>query len=268
MKKLRADKEITLKDFVAEKLKISKNKAKEIIDSRNVFVNNKRVWIATHTLKYGDIVEIVETQTNLPTKIDILYEDNYIIAVNKPANIISENEKNSIEDILRNQKNNKNIKAIHRLDKESSGILLFAKNFGIYERFKELWQKKDITKIYLAISHNEATFSNITIREPIDGKEAVSHVKLIKKGNGFSYFEVNIETGRKHQIRKHLASIRHPIVGDKIYGVKKVENNLIKNIKRQMLHAFKLLFTHPYTGKKISITAPIPHDFEYLLKKI
>lgn len=256
---------LTLKDFISTTLKISKNQAKDIIDSRNVLVNNKRVWIATHNLKVGDIVEIIEVSNDKKFDVNIIYEDDYIIAVNKPPTLLSDKDKNSVEQILRDKLKNEKIKAIHRLDKETSGILLLAKDFKIFERFKEIWEDKNIFKLYLAISHNEANFTNITINSEIDGKPAISYVKLLKKGNGFSYFQVRIETGRKHQIRKHLASIRHPIVGDKIYGVKKIESNLIKRVSRHMLHSYKLSFVHPFKNQKIDLTATIPSDFKNVL---
>ncbi|EEP61178.1 RluA family pseudouridine synthase [Sulfurihydrogenibium yellowstonense] len=253
----------TLKDFIAESLKISKNQAKDIIDSRNVIVNNKRVWIASHNLKPGDVVEIVQSEPKNDLK--ILYEDDYIIAIDKPPTIVSDKESSSAEDLLRKKLKNDKIKAIHRLDKETSGVLLFAKDYKIFEKFKEIWEDKNVLKIYLAISHNEANFKDFTINHDIEGKQAITHLKVLSKGNGFTYFQVRIETGRKHQIRKHLASIRHPIVGDKIYGIKKFENNLVKRVTRQMLHSHKLVLPHPYLNKKIEITAPIPSDFKNVL---
>ncbi|PMP60453.1 MAG: RluA family pseudouridine synthase [Sulfurihydrogenibium sp.] len=256
---------LPLKEFIAQTLKISKNQAKDIIDSRNVLVNSKRVWIATHNLKEGDVVEIIQPQPSNKDQIKIIYEDEFILAVNKPPTLVSDKEKNSVEYILREKLKNEKIKAIHRLDKETSGILLLAKDFNIYERFKDMWDDKNVFKLYLAISHNEATFTNLTINSEIDGKPAVSHVKLLKKGNGFSYFQVRIETGRKHQIRKHLASIRHPIVGDKVYGVKKLENALVKRVSRQMLHSYKLSFFHPYKNQRLDLTAEIPTDFKNVL---
>ncbi len=256
---------LPLKDFIAQSLKISKNQAKNIIDSRNVLVNNKRVWIASHNLKVGDVVEIIENHSEKKQDINIIYEDDYIIAVNKPPTLVSDKDKESVEHILREKLKNEKIKAIHRLDKETSGILLLAKDFNIFERFKELWEDKNVFKLYLALSHNEATFVNLTINSEIDGKPAISHVKLLKKGNGFSYFQIRIETGRKHQIRKHLASVRHPIVGDKVYGVKKLENNLIKRVSRHMLHSYKLSFFHPYKNQKVELIAPLPSDFKNVI---
>ncbi|MEZ0324046.1 MAG: RluA family pseudouridine synthase [Hydrogenothermaceae bacterium] len=257
----------TLKDFVSESLKISKNRAKDIIDSKNVFVNNKRIWIASHQLKSGDVVEIISADYNFPKEenLEIVYEDEYIIAVNKPPFITSDRDYNSLEFKLRIKYKNNDVKAIHRLDKETSGVILFAKGYDIFQEFKKLWEDKSVKKIYLAISYNEADFQLRTIDTDLDGKEAVSTVKLLKKANGFSYFEVSIYTGRKHQIRRHLASIRHPVVGDKTYGPKKIEVGFLKSIKRHMLHAYKLEFIHPFKQIKTTIKADIPVDFKNVL---
>ena len=269
MKKFLVDKEIDLKSFISEKLNVSKKKSKEIIDSKNVYVNSKRVWIASHNLKKGDIVEISLIETPKWNIEDaIIYEDDFIIAVQKPPFLESENKKGSVEDLLRKYKKDKSIKAIHRLDRETSGVLLFAKNLKIFHKFKELWHKKEVEKKYLAISHNEATFKKKVINEPIEKKYAKSVVKTIKTKNGFSLFEIEIKTGRKHQIRIHLKKLGFPIVGDKVYGLKKVENPILKSVKRQMLHASKLSFFHPFLKKKISIKAKPYPDFEHFGKLV
>lgn len=261
MKRLLVKHQQSLKEFLAQSIGISKNRAKELIDSRNVFINNRRVWIATHTLKPGDVVELSFVEDERDVEPKVIYEDSYIIAVNKPPFLLSDKSKESLEEILRQRYRNKDIKAIHRLDMETSGVIIFGKNYSVYQSFKQMWEDRSILKTYLAISHNESQFSTKMINSQIDGKEAISKVKLIKKGSGFSYFEVQIETGRKHQIRRHLSSIRHPIVGDKIYGIKKVEIPFLKSVRRHMLHAYKLQFIHPFTGERISLKAQVPSDF-------
>ncbi len=272
MKKLAVKNQENLKDFIAKNLKISKSKAKALIDSKNVLVNGNRVWIATHTLNKGDIVEILESKPVENKNItisqkDIIYEDNFIIAVNKPAFLISESKKNSVEDQLKKIKG-KNIKAIHRLDKETSGVLLFAKSYSIFEKFKKLWEDKNVKKIYRAVSHGKAYFKNKIINFNIDGKYAKSEVKTLKTTNNYSYFEVDIKTGRKHQIRIHLSKIGHPIVGDKDYGKKFIDDPIAKIVNRQLLHAYSIAFFHPYLKKKVIINAPIPSDFKNFLKKV
>jgi len=271
MKKIYVEKKGNLKDFLAKSLNISKTKAKHLIDTRNVLVNGQRVWIASHLLSKGDIVEILEekkAKENVKiTEKNIIYEDNFIIAVNKPPFIISESDKNSVEDQLRKLKG-KGIKAIHRLDRETSGVLLFAKSYPVFERFKKLWQNKSIKKIYRAVSHRKANFKKRIVNFDIDGKYAKSEISTLKTYSEYSYFEINIKTGRKHQIRIHLSKIGYPIVGDKEYGLKFIEEPLLKGVKRQLLHAYFISFFHPYLKKKVIINAPLFEDFKKFLKKV
>ena len=271
MKKLFVDKQKNLKDFLSEKLDISKSKAKQLIDTKNVLVNSKRIWIANHLLNVGDVVEVpyFEDENNFFKFSDknIIYEDDYILAVNKPPFYISENKKGSIEDLLR-KKFGKSIKAIHRIDLETSGVLLFAKNYKIFEKFKKLWEDKKVKKLYIAISHNKANFKKKVISINIENKPAKSTVYTLKTTQNYSLFEIDIKTGRKHQIRIHLSKTGHPIVGDKTYGYKTIKDPLLKSVKRQMLHAKSLQFIHPFLQKKVKIEAPLFEDFKILAKKL
>ncbi len=268
MNKFKVREKQTLKDFLATSLNISKSKAKSIIDSKSVLVNNKRVWIANHILKSGDIVEIPSAliKENRTLQPDILYEDDYIIAVNKPPFIVSESHKSSVEEQLRKLKG-KDIKAIHRLDKETSGVLLFAKDFSIFETFKKLWEEKRIKKIYYTVVHGRVNFNRTTIDFPVNGKKALSVVKTLKKNNLYSFLQVDLKTGRKHQIRIHMFKVGHPVVGDKEYGYKFINDPLEKSVSRHLLHAGKTEFVHPYTKRKVIINAPIFKDFKEFLRK-
>ncbi len=268
MKKLLVDKDVDLKSFLAQKLKISKNKAKELIDSKTVFVNNRRIWIANHNLKKGDKVEVIDFSVpKWELKKSIIYEDEFILALQKPPFIETEGKKGSLEDILRKKINSK-IKAIHRLDKETSGVVLFAKDTKVFEKFKKLWENKQVKKHYLAISINEAPFKKKVINIPVEKKYAKSILTVKKAKNGFTLFEVEIKTGRKHQIRIHLSKTGFPIVGDKIYGIKKTDSYLLKNVKRQLLHAYRISFFHPFLKKKVQITAKPYPDFESFGKSV
>jgi RluA family pseudouridine synthase len=271
MRKLVVEEKLNLKDFISKSLNISKSKAKQLIDTKNVLVNNQRVWMANHTLEIGDVVLIPDFAKKDNFQADfnernILYEDDFIIAVNKPPFLISESKKGSVEDILRKIKG-KNIKAIHRLDKETSGVLLFAKSYSVFERFKKLWEDKNVKKIYYSVSHNRATFKEKIVDFPVEGKFAKSKIFTIKTSSNYSYFKIDIKTGRKHQIRIHLSKIGHPIVGDKNYGLKYIEDPILKNVSRQLLHSGEISFFHPYLKKKVIINAPIPNDFKDFLEK-
>lgn len=263
---------VNLRDFLSLSLGISKNKAKELIDSRCVYVNNKRVWIATHELRKDDVVESNQViadakKPRFEEELQVIFEDDTIVAVNKPAMLVTDQEKYSAETILRKKTGCSSLKAIHRLDKETSGVLLFAKNTEVYDRYVELWQDRAVKKTYLAICHNQSGFVQKKIDSEIEGRKAITNVTLLAKRNGFSYFEVDIETGRKHQIRIHLASIRHPIVGDKEYGLKKAENEYIKEVRRQLLHAYRLEFICPFTNQERKFFAVPPKDFIKFGKK-
>ncbi|NPA12681.1 MAG: RluA family pseudouridine synthase, partial [Aquificae bacterium] len=195
MKKLKVSKPTSLKDFVAQSLGVSKKKAKELIDTKTVLVNNRRVWIASHQLEVGDTVELpVVSKNKWDIGDSILYEDNFIIAVNKPPFLESDNSKESVEYLLRSLKKDSKIRAIHRLDRETSGVLLFAKDNKVFERFKKLWQDKKVKKSYYAISHNPANFKKKVVNIPVDKKVAKSIVYTVKKSKDFSLFKVEIPT--------------------------------------------------------------------------
>lgn len=256
-----------LKSFIALSLSISKSKAKEIIDSKQVFVNNKRVWIATYELKTGDTisvdVNVDETRNPKPEtrSVAVLYEDENIIAADKPAGIVTDKAGDSLETVLRKQTNNPKLCAIHRLDKETTGVNLFAKAYKVFEAYKDMWAEKDVEKTYFAISTGEAPFVHEDVTEPIEGKSAISHVSVAAKGSGLTVFKILMETGRKHQIRVHLKFLGHPVLGDKTYGPNVIQGEWKKSIKRQMLHAAEIKFKDPITGISVKIISPFPQDF-------
>jgi 23S rRNA pseudouridine1911/1915/1917 synthase len=251
-----------LKSFISQSLSISKSKAKELIDTKQVFVNNKRVWIATYDLKPGDTVSL-DTAAAAPkdSKIKILYEDANILAADKPSGIVTDKTGDSLESVLRKQINNPKLFAIHRLDKETTGVNLFAKSYNVFETYKNMWSEKQVEKIYYAVSTGEALFGEETVTEPIEKKSAVSHVTLVSKGFGLSLFKVGMETGRKHQIRIHLKYLGHPVLGDKTYGPNVIQGEWKKSIKRQMLHAHIIMFLDPISEKNVKIVSPFPADF-------
>lgn len=253
-----------LRTFLSGKLNISRSKAKELIDSKQVFVNNQRVWIATYKLKSGDVVDIPDiVEMGKTYNVDIIYEDKYVIAINKPSGLIIDEKNNDFENVLKNATNNPGLKVVHRLDKETTGVLLFAKNDEIFEKFKSLWQNKKVSKVYCAVCLNEADFEKKEIRKKIDGKEAESMVETIANSDGISCFKITTKTGRKHQIRIHLSDIGYPILGDKLYGPKIIKQNKFKRIARQLLHSYQLSYICPWTNKEITIKAPLPDEFFY-----
>jgi RluA family pseudouridine synthase len=259
----------TLLSFIALKLTVSKNKAKQLLDRRMVFVNKKRVWIASYQLNKGDVIEVI-TREIKPQKLDkdsILFKDNHYLIVSKPPDIIT-NGLESLEENLRTYFNDNRIHAVHRLDKDTSGVVIFAMNKDAFERMKTLFKKNLMKKVYRVIVRGDVGKQTFTINTPIHGQQAVTHVKLLKRGKDTSYLEVNIETGRTHQIRIHLASVGHPVIGETEYDRKPIEHPLLRQIRRQMLHAYQISFAHPYTQKMVSVTASIPEDFNQCLKTL
>lgn len=257
----------TLLSFLAGKLDISNSKAKTLLDSRDVFINKKRVWIAKHTLQSGDNVEII-SRTSIPsqTKLaDILFHDNYYIVVNKRPGILS-NGDNSVESCMRKELNTPSILSVHRLDVDTTGCLLLAKNRQAFEKAIPLFKEHLVEKSYHAIVTGKITPAQQTIKREIDGKHAVTSIKALDTNREASHVAVKIKTGRTHQIRKHLASIKHYVLGDKHYGIGHKGDKKTMQIGRQMLHASSLKFTHPYTGKNINMRAPLPPDFRKCLK--
>lgn len=275
MKKWSVREKSDLKSFLSRELQISKTRAKELIDSKNVFVNNKRVWIATHLLRQGDTVEANydggPKKENRKTEIPVLYEDEFILAVDKPAGLVSDDAEHSVEDRIRKFLQDDRIRAIHRLDKDTTGVLLYAKNDTVFERFKAIWEEREVKKTYLAVCHHMPGAQGFRDKKyfgKIEGKSAVSDIKLLKRSKSYTFFQVGIETGRKHQIRIHLAALRYPIVGDREYGLNTSDDPVIRGVKRQMLHAWKISFTCPMTGEKRFIQAPMPDDMKKLLKQL
>ncbi len=251
---LPTDKYIKLIDFISQKLNISKNKAKQIIDQKRVFVNQNLVWIASFSLKPNDIVQILPEKN---VRFGIIYEDENLLISSKSPNLIVNESPNSLENFLR--KDYPNIKAVHRIDKDTSGIVVFAKNNQTFEKLKSIWNS--VEKTYYCISINEANFGFREIDLPIGGKKAFSTVILISKNKGLSLFKVRIFTGRRHQIRIHLNSIGFPILGDYVYGPKR---QIIK-VNRQMLHSYKIEFL--FEGKRITVSDPLPEDMLAIINK-
>lgn len=222
---------------------------------------------------------------NIP--LNIMYEDKHIAIINKPANMIVHPSQNIYKGTLVNAllfhfSSLANLNPdftrpgiVHRLDKNTSGLILIAKTNLAYENLIEQFKNKLIKKTYLAISKGnfkEKTFrlENLIGRDPKErkrmavvnknGKIAISNFKVIDETKNFSLLKINIETGRTHQIRAHLKYLNHPILGDETYG------SSSKLALRQMLHAYSLDFYHPITNEKILISGNIPEDFLKTLK--
>lgn len=262
----------SLQDFLAAKLSVSKRAAKNMMDDRHVWVNRRCIWMAHHTLRQGDTVEIPSKAADVSPlkqetpKLRVLVEDDFYLFIDKPAGLLSVGE-HSAEEVLRAQTGNMALQAVHRLDRDTSGCMMFAKTTVAFNEAVELWKTRRVTKLYQAIVWGAYERGKSTIDQELDGDRAVSHVTREATAKDATFVKVRIETGRTHQIRRHLASIRHPILGDREHGVKFARDPRLLTIPRQMLHACEIEMPHPMiSGKTLKAHSPLPADFRRCLK--
>lgn len=273
----------TLQDFLAARLGLSRRAAKAIIDGRSVWVNRRCVWIARHELKTGDGVELPQrvvaaarsqagsAKTAIaPAErkhVRVLVETPDYIVADKPAGLLSNDDARSVESILREQLAVPTLQAVHRLDRDTTGCLLFAKTYAAYLAAVEVFKTRRVQKTYFAIVVGSFPYAHQKIETPLDDQPAVSLVTREAAGPDASYLRVRIETGRTNQIRRHLAGVRHPIVGDRTFGLKSARDPRLMTVPRQMLHAATLTLPDPMRkGEEIKAHAPLPADFRAALK--
>lgn len=280
--KFTSDKQINLFDFIMYKLNLgSKSKGKKIIKYSNLLVNGKAVNDQKYMLESGDEIILDREKTNIrktDSKSPILYEDDYYIIAKKPAGMLTYgtgNDKHKSFYAIVSDYINQNVKRkielflVHRLDREVTGLIIFAKSEEVQYLFKENW--KNVEKLYSALvekkpekdsgvieswlrDHNDKLTVISGVQTP-DSKFAITHYKVIKQIGEYFLLEIKLETGRKNQIRVHLADIGCSIVGDYRYGAD-------KKYKRQVrLCAYSLQFPHPKTGKQMSYKLNLTKTF-------
>ena len=288
-----------LQDFLALKFALSRRTAKAMIDGRSVWVNRKCVWIARFALRTGDLVEIPSqvvkgalrqgvgirhrrtedgensavglrlgpTPRQLARHVRVLWQnDNYLIC-DKPAGLVSCDDPKSVETILREQEKVPTLEAVHRLDRDTTGCLLFAKNHAALVAAVDVFKTHKVSKVYHAIAAGSFKFAHQIVDTPLDGQPAVSKVTREAASADASFLRIRIETGRTNQIRRHLASIRYPIIGDRVFGLKNVRDPRLMQVPRQMLHASTLTLPDPLTPHaEIKAHSPLPADFRAALR--
>lgn len=257
---------------------LSKNSVKSLLHNEKVFVNGNMTTKYNYELNIGDVVEIRE---KVAKNIDIIYEDKDIIVINKPSGLLTvatEKEKNKtayhlVMEYLKKKNKNNRIFIIHRLDKDTSGIIMFAKN----ERAKHLYQDNwnDIVKkrCYYAVIDGKMENKEGTIKSYLkengnmvysvkdrSGKIAITEYKVLKEIKNISLLDINLRTGRKNQIRVHMKENKTPILGDLKYGEKS------KLINRLALHSYKLELINPVTKKLLTFEVNMPNEFKTLFK--
>lgn len=279
-----------LQDFLSLKFNLSRRTAKAMIDGRNVWVNRKCVWIARFSLNTGDIVEVpaqvvkgaqkqsaaaapasaapsARSQAPGVRHVRVLWQNESYLIADKPSGLVSCDDPKSVESILRVQEKVPTLEAVHRLDRDTTGCLMFAKNHAALMAAIEVFKTHKVLKVYNAIVAGAFRFPHLAIETPLDGQPAVSRVTREGAGSDASFLRVRIETGRTNQIRRHLSSIRYPIIGDRVFGLKNARDPRLMQVPRQMLHAATLELPDPLDSHaQIKAHSPLPADFRATLK--
>ena len=281
--------------YISENTEYSRTAVQRLIEEEKITVNGKKEK-ASYKVQNGDKIEIEEEPAkeielkaqDIP--VEILYEDNDIIVVNKPKGMVVHPANgnpdgtlvNAIMSICKDSLSGIGGEIrpgiVHRLDKNTSGAIIIAKNDKAHINLSEQLKNHEIKKTYIALVRGVVKENNATINMPIgrskkdrkkmdvdkNGKEAITHFKVLKRYKDCTLLEINIETGRTHQIRVHLSHIGYPIIGDEVYSNGKNKWNIVG----QCLHAKSLDFMHPITGKKMHIEAELPEYFQKILEDL
>lgn len=289
-----ADKSERLDVFLSEKLDKTRSAVKKLVDDGEITVGGNKVK-AGRVLKIGeeifvnipDPVKLDLEAENIP--LDIIYQDKDIAIINKPQGMTvhagnGTHGSTLVNALLYHLDSLSGINGVirpgivHRIDKDTSGLLVVAKNDAAHLSLSEQIKNKTCHRIYLAllegtVKQNDGVIDtfigrsdkNRTMMAVKDsGRRAVTHFKVLKRYKEFTFAEFKLETGRTHQIRVHCKYIGHPIVGDPVYGYEKQKFKL----NGQLLHAWKLELTHPSTGERMSFEAPLPDYFQAVLQKL
>ena len=261
----------------------TKTTLRQMLQAGRVRVNGNVEKNARRELDPGELVEVGQksVQPALPPGLAILHEDDDVIVVLKSHGLLTvatEREREATAQAYLNaylkEKGGERIHVVHRIDRETSGVLVFAKTFAAREALKEKFAAHDVERVYIAVIEGELDPPQGTIRSHLrerrdlrmesvdahpDAKLAVTHYRTIETNGRYSLLEIRLETGRKNQIRTHLAEAGHPVVGDRMYG------STVNPLGRLGLHAKLLGFAHPATGKTLVFTAPVPKGFVALV---
>ena len=287
------DENIRIDKYLIDKLEISRSKVQKLIDNEKVLVNNKVVK-PSYIIKLDDKVTV---DTNLfeetsikpeNIKLDIVYEDDCLLVVNKKSGMVvhpapgnySKTLVNALmyhcNDNLSNVNGNIRPGIVHRIDADTSGVLLVAKNDEVHNDLAKQISEKSVKREYVALVHGIINEDSATIDAPIgrdkdnrkkmavtadNSKEAITHIYVLERLNNATLIKCVLETGRTHQIRVHLNYINHPIVNDPVYGLKKQENKEFG----QMLHAKTIGFIHPITKQYLEFSSDVPKEFTEIL---
>jgi 23S rRNA pseudouridine1911/1915/1917 synthase len=281
--RLKVTEPIELMTFLMAKMGgMSRNSVKSLLAHRQIMVNSKITTLFNQALQPNDLITVNSGRGNIELKhpkLKIIFEDEYLIVVEKKEGLLTviagDTEETTAFSILKNHVKKSSptnrIYTVHRLDRETSGVLLFAKNREVQQTLQENWHRIITRRIYVALveglvekdedtivtwlSENEKSLKIHSSDTDNGGQQAITHYRKIKSNENFSLLEIELETGRKNQIRVHMQGIGHPIVGDKKYGAG------TSPINRLGLHARLIAFYHPVTTEVVSFETPVPQSF-------
>ena len=288
------DDNIRIDKYLIDKLSMSRSKLQKMINNGNVLVNGNPVK-NSYIVKVDDEIsidqnyddEIKIVPENIP--LDIIYEGEYLLVVNKPSAMVVHPAPGNYSGTLVNalmyhcnnlSKVNSEIRPgiVHRIDADTSGLLVIAKNDDVHNKLAEQIKNHTVVRKYIALVWGVINEDSATIDAPIgrdknnrkkmcvtadNSKEAITHIKVLKRYNNATLIECKLETGRTHQIRVHMEYINHPVVNDPVYGNKK----LLDPDFGQMLHAKTLGFIHPITNEYLEFNSNVPEEFTKLEEK-
>lgn len=299
MKEIVVEKEevnIRIDRYITEKRpEFSRSAIQRLLEEKNILVNGKEVK-PSYKVQEGDkivVQELPAKETSIKAQeipLEVIYEDQDMVVINKPKGMVVHPADGNPDGTLVNA-----VMAlckgslsgiggeirpgiVHRLDKDTSGIIMVAKNDLTHIHLSEQIKNHEVKKTYIALVRGIIKEKEATIHMPIarskkdrkkmavdkEGKDAITHFKVLKRYDKYTLLEIRIETGRTHQIRVHMAEIGHPVVGDMVYSNGKNEFG----IEGQMLHARRLEFSHPTTGEKMILEAKLPTYFEQVLEQL
>lgn len=283
---------IRLDQYLTSELDISRSKIQKLIKEDRIFVNDRSVN-ASHMIHENDLI-IIDDDLSFDIHIepedidvDIVYEDEYLLIVNKKSGMVVHPAPGNYTGTLVNAlmgrfrlSNKDNIRPgiVHRIDKDTSGLLVVAKNDCVHDKLSEMIKNKEIERIYIALVDGVINHETGTIDAPIgrdinnrqkmmvtdlNSKDAITHFRVLKRYSNKTLIECKLETGRTHQIRVHMNYILHPIVNDPVYGKNKKTTSF-----GQMLHSKSIRFIHPVTKKEIYIESDLPEEFTSCLEQL
>lgn len=263
----------------------SRTKRKEIL-ARRVIIDSRRITQYDFPLRVGTKVTIEGDENKgklMMGKMPIVYEDHYLLVVDKPVGLLSSSPHpedmtviTELNKYFINRRSRQRAHVVHRLDRDTSGLLLVAKTKDVAREFEKDWKERVFDRAYVAVTWGTPVPAYGTVKSwlteneygvvssPVDngGKLAITHYKTLNRNRRFALVQMNLETGRRNQIRVHMRDLKHPLLKDPIYGYRDDDSPL----NRLALHAFRLCFYHPVTGKEVRLETPFPEEFMKLFK--